>query len=251
MLLHGSPGTGKTTLASTIAQEVKTLLIDLPGEKGIKSIKGLDYSGNIDVFRPTSVQELDDLFWQMQTEDHPYGAVILESLSALQAMLIRFLLGNEEDKVRKIEKSPATMDQRKWGYVKEFITDTCVFWYGLASADVPSGKPIHVIFTSQSKVIEDDVTKEKVIYPDLSAGSRAISLATPDYIGYTYVEEEDTMDLTGDPKWKYLVRFGPHDNIATKLHENVDVSQKLPPVWGRKNRVTLPRFCKVLDIPLQ
>lgn len=256
LLLHGAQGHGKTTLALSIAEKKKTVVVDLPGEKGLKSIRKVPYSKNIKVVRPTEVGQLDDIFWDLQTDKGPMKgaeAVVLESASAYQKMVLRMLMGNPENRVRAIDKSVKMADQQTWGKVLEFMTDLCTFWFGLA--DITSPNPLHVIFTCQSKRIEDEDTGEVSVTLDVSAGSRGPLLSTPDYIGYCFIERGESEDLT-EEKWEYRVRFGPHDVIATKVHEDIEVSQALQKRKGvlggagQKKRLTIPRFCKMFEIPL-
>jgi hypothetical protein len=247
MLLHGRSGTGKSSFGSTIAQSCKTLYIDLPGEKGIKSIKNASYANNIMVERPQSVTEISQLFWDTQTGQVDCQAVMLESISALQKMYVRYLLGVSEDSVQEVTQNPKGLDMQGWGKVLSFMTDQIVFWYNLADSE--RDNPIHIIMTSQSKTVEDEDTGETEVSPDVSKGSRAIVEASPDYIGYCFVEEGESESLT-EEKWNFCVRFGPHDMIRTKVREDADSSKKLPYVLGRKSRPTVPKLAKRLGIPL-
>src|SRR3546814_7619067 len=56
-LLHGSQGSGKTFLGSTIAALGKTLLVDMRGERGSRSWLGTPWANNITVVRPKSRSE--------------------------------------------------------------------------------------------------------------------------------------------------------------------------------------------------
>lgn len=255
LLLHGPQGHGKTTLAASIAEKRKTVIVDLPGEKGLKSIKNVPYSKNIRVLRPTEIGQLDDIFWDLQTDSGKVKgaeAVILESASAYQKMVLRMIMGNPENKVRAIDKSVRMANQQEYGKALEFMTDLCTFWYGLA--DVTSPNPLHVIFTCQSKRVEDDETGEVDVTLDVTQGSRGPLLATPDYIGYCFIERGESEDLT-EERWEYRVRFGPHDVIATKIHEDIETNEKLTKQGGvlggfGKKRLTIPKFCKAFGIDL-
>ena len=106
-LILGAPGSGKSSLASTVATMGKTLFIDLPGEKGTQSFKNAPYAKNIDVVRPESVTALDDIFWSLDKGGHGYKAVIIDSLTALQKMTMRYLTGFSETAVREIKQGTA------------------------------------------------------------------------------------------------------------------------------------------------
>jgi hypothetical protein len=256
LLLHGAQGHGKTTTALSIAEVCKTVVIDLPGEKGLRSVKQVPYSKNIKVIRATSTDQLTEIFWDAQTANGPFkaaDAVVLESASSYAQMAIRKILDVPEDSVRPIGKSLKAMEIQHWGMLLGYMTDLATFWYGLA--DITSPNPLHVIFTCQSKRVEDEDTGEVRVTLDVSEGSRGPLLANPDYIGYCFVEKGLSQDVTKEA-WEYKVRFGPHDTIATKIHEDVAVNSKL--VSDRNGvlggfgprRLTIPKFCKMMKIPL-
>ena len=244
-LIHGAQGSGKTTLASTIAEMGPTLFIDLVGERGTRSFQGAPYAKNIKVARPTSITQLDDLYWWLAAGDHDFVAVVLDSLSAAQKMAMRFLLGHDETAVREIRQGVAPADMRTWGQVLDIMTDLSTFWFGLA--DGTRSQPMHVVFTSQTKGIEDD-DGETTLYPDVSKGSRSIALAAPDYVMFTQVEDDlDAMTDDG-PGRRYVVRFGAHAGIATKARLPANLRGKVPSVLGRKEPLSLAKLCKVLGV---
>lgn len=255
MLLHGAQGHAKTTTAASIAEKCKTVFIDLPGEKGIKSIRKVPYRKNIMVVRPKEVGEMDDLFWDLQTDSGKVKgaeAVVFESVSAYQKMVLRLIMGNPENKVRTVDKKVRMADQQEYGKALEFMTDLATFWYGLADATQPN--PLHVIMTSQSKLIEDEETGEMTVTLDVTKGARSPLLAAPDYIGYCFIERGHSEDITKEA-WEYRVRFGPHDVIATKVHESVEDNMKLTEMGGvlggyGKKRLTIPRFAKAFGVTL-
>lgn len=255
-LFHGPQGAGKTTLATSIAETCKTVVIDLPGEKGIKSIKKMPYSKNIKLLRPTSTDQLTEIFWDLQTDDGPVKgaeAVVLESASAYSQMCIRKILGIPEDTVRPIGQSVKGMQIQDWGTLLAYMTDLATFWYGLA--DGTTANPLHVIMTCQSKRVLDEDTGEWKVTLDLSEGSRGPVLSSPDYIGYCFIEPGESDDPEKEV-WEYKVRFGPHDTISTKVHEDVEVNEKLVSMggtlggFGSRKRLTIKKLAKAFNIPL-
>lgn len=248
VLIHGPQGSGKTTLASTIAQLGKTLFVDLSGEKGVRSFRGSSYAKNIEVVRPTSVTSLDDIFWELDKGNHDYKAVVIDSLTSVQKMTMRFLLGHSETAVREIKQGTAPADIRTWGQSLDVMVDTATFWFALADGNRP--KPMHVIMTAQTKIVEDEIGSVSTRTPDVQKGALSIVLASPDYILYT--EEEENMDAIGDdtvPATRHIVRFGGHPGYRTKARVPVDLRGKIPSVIGRgKSAPDLAALAKVLRV---
>jgi len=227
VLIHGLPGSGKTTLASSIAAQGKTLFVDLIGERGTMSFRGAPYEKNIDVVRPKSVVELTGIQRYLAKGDHDYTAVVLDSISAAQNSAMRFQLNYDEDTVTEIRKGRQTADQRTWGVVGEIMTDISLFWMALAESQ--RKKPIHVIFTSQTKM-KTGVDGEAKLYPDVSPKSLAAAMAAPDYVFYTDVVE-DLLD-DGSAAMKHVVRVLPDPNYAIKARIPEALQSKIPPVLG-------------------
>lgn len=245
-LIHGPQGSGKTTLASTIAAVGPTLFIDLVGEKGIRSFAGASYAKNIKIVRPDSVTALDDVFWALNKGDHPYKAVVLDSATSAQKMTMRYLLGHDETAVREIKQGTAPADMRTWGQALDVMTDMATFWFGLADADRP--QPMHVVMTAQTKINEDDFGNT-IRVPDVQKGALSLLLAAPDYVIYTDVEDNpDAMGDDSEPPVHHIVRFGSHPEYRTKARIPVPLRGKIPPVLGRKRPTSLVDLSRVLGI---
>lgn len=248
-LIHGPQGSGKTTLASTIGDAGKTLFVDFTGEKGIRSFQGAPYAKNITVARPDSITALDDLFWALDKGDHDFNAVVLDSLTSIQKMTMRFLLGHDETAVREIKQGTAPADIRTWGQALDIMIDTATFWFGLADGD--RKKPMHVVMTAQTKITEDENSGQTTRTPDVQKGALSIALAAPDYILYTDVEENmNYMDEEDDDEAPvhHIVRFGSHPGYRTKARLPHNLRGKVPPILGRKNPANLVNLSRVLGI---
>lgn len=244
-LIHGPQGSGKSSLASTIAGFGKTLYIDLAGEKGQRSFKNAPYAHNIVIIRPTSVAQLDDLFWELDAGKHDFKAVILDSLTALQRMAVRYVMKYSETTVREIKQGTAPADQRTWGEALNIMSDVAVFWYGLADGN--REKPMHVIMTAQTKVTENELTGTETRNPDVQPGALRITLAAPDYVLYTDLEP-DTESEDEDGSYRHIVRFGANPEYRTKARIPVNLRGKLPSILGRKSAPDLVRLSRILGI---
>ena len=245
-LIHGRAGSGKTSLSGTISEVGKTLFIDLTGERGTRSLEGSPYAANIVVIRPTTVTALDDIFWYLKAGNHDYEAVVIDSLTALQKMVLRFLLGHDETAVREIKQGTAPADMRTWGQSLDVMTDTATFWYALA--DSGAKRPMHVVMTAQTKVTED--AHGNIQHnPDVQKGALSITLASPDYVLYCGVEDNpDAMLDDALPAVTHIVRFGadPEYRIKARLPQNL--RGKIPAILGRKNPPNLTQLSRVLGI---
>lgn len=253
-LIHGPQGTGKSTLASTIARLGPTLYIDMLGEKGVRSFRGAPYAKNISIARPPSIKALDELFWELNAGEHKFKAVVLDSLTSAQKMTMRYLMGHDETAVREIEKNTAPADQRTWGQALDVMTDIATFWYGLADGDRGTdpdkpGHPMHVVMTAQTKMVEDPISGVTSRIPDVQKGAQSLTLATPDYIVYTDLEQNlDAMGDDSQSPYNHIVRFGANVEYRTKARLPFDKRGLIPPIIGRERTPDLSQLSRTLGI---
>lgn len=243
-LIHGPQGAGKSTLASTIAELGPTLYIDLPGEYGTRSFSGSPHEKNISVVRPDSVTAFDDIYWELSKGNHPFKAVVLDSMTALQKMTMRYMLGHSETAVREIEKNTAPADQRTWGQSLNVMTDTATFWYGLANSNRP--KPMHVVLVSQTKVTEDELGSTGTHVPDVQKGALPILMASCDYA--LYADFESDYNDEGEMVTKHVVRFGSSSTYRIKARVPIDLRGRIPSILGRTRPLSLVDLSRILKI---
>jgi hypothetical protein len=234
-LIYGNAGHGKSYLASTIAKLGKTLYVDLVGERGVRSFGGSSWAKNIDIARPKTIQTFDDLFYKLDSEEHPYNAVIIDSFTAAQKMAMRFALGQSETAVKEIKKGGPTAEFKTWGMTLDIMSDTAIYWCSLA--DGARKKPIHVIFTAQVKEVDNEFESVTERVPDVQKGAISQVLRPVDYVVYVDVEDSDEFDEVGSAKPRFIALFGPHKGYRTKARVPVDLHGKIPPVLGRILRI--------------
>jgi energy-coupling factor transporter ATP-binding protein EcfA2 len=233
-ILHGQQGSGKSTLAATIAQLGKTLYVDLLGEKGIRSFQGAPWAGNIVVVRPTSITQLTDIYDALARGEGGFKCVVVDSLTSVQKMAMRFMLGHSETAAREIQKGTAPADQRTWGQTLDIMTDFATFWFDLADATRPN--PLQVVLTSQTKLLEDEIAGEVTNRTlDVQKGALQITRASADYILYCEAEANTDAEPDDDGNFptRYLARFGYHPGYSTKARVPMTLRGKMPAVIGR------------------
>lgn len=246
-LIHGPQGAGKTTLASTVAELGKTLFIDFVGEKGTRSFEGASYAENITVARPNSITALDDLFYALDSGDHDFDCVVLDSLSAIQKMTMRYLQGHDETAVREIKQGAKPADFATWGRALDIMQDTATFWYGLADGN--RTKPMHVVMTAQTKIIEDEIAGTVTRVPDVQKGALSMVLASCDYV--VYADLEENLDAVSDPSqspMNHILRFGDHPDYRTKARVPRNLKKPIPPVLGRNKPTSLATLSRALNV---
>src|SRR5699024_9526656 len=108
--------------------------------------------------------------------DHDFNARVLDSLTSIQKMTMRFLLGHDETAVREIKQGTAPADIRTWGQALDIMIDTATFWFGLADGD--RKKPMHVVMTAQTKITEDENSGPTTRLPFITSSGSARTRAT-------------------------------------------------------------------------
>lgn len=139
------------------------------------------------------------------------------------------------------------MDIRTWGQSLDVMQDMATFWFGLA--DAQRDHPMHVVFTAQTKLIEDEETGSMRRVPDVQKGALSMMLAAPDYIVYCDVIEN--IDAIGDdtlPATHHVVRFGSNPGYRTKARVPHNLRGRIPTVLGRKRPTSLATLSTLLGV---
>jgi hypothetical protein len=246
-MIHGPQGAGKTRLLATLAELGPMLYVDLMGEKGTRSFKGAPFERNITIARPDSVTMLDDIYWKLAAGNHPFVGVGIDSITSVQKMAMRFMLGYSETAIKEIRQGTAPADIRTWGQTLDIMTDFSTFFYGLADGN--REHPMHVGMTAQTVMVDNEDTGERDRCPDVQKGARSIALAAPDYI--LYCETEANLEAIGDdtkPPVNHVVRFGAHPGYRTKGRLPYHLQGKFPPILGRGGPTSLATLSRVLGV---
>lgn len=258
-LIIGQPGSGKSFLASSVAELGPTAYIDLPGENGGIVFRGAAWAKNITTYQITSVTQMDDMLWYFAKEDHPFKCVVIDSVAAFQTLLSRYLLSRSESTLREIKRmTDAEVKKGQtfgyWDQVRDYTLEMGMFWWDLARPD--RKHPLHVVFTCQAvlneKFKKDSNGNETVVsaewIPQLQPKTAYSKfLALPSYVLHTF--QEPGMDTNGDPCMKHVVRAKRSEDMYAKIRLPYDMQDKVPAVLGRERPLTLGKFARTLKLP--
>jgi len=169
-LLYGKSGRFKTRTASTAPD---CLVIDV-NEEGTDSVRA-DYDPH--VFPVKYWQEINDVYWYLQSGDHNYKTVVVDGLTGLQELCMKFVLGDEA--ARDASRDPDMPSRPVWGKVGELMRTQIMNFRNL---------PMHVIFTAlerKTQVGEDDEDDVEIfISPAVSPSVAGTAERAVGLIGY-------------------------------------------------------------------
>lgn len=167
--VYGRPGKGKTRLMATLP---KVLLIDV-NDRGTKSTKkDLDP----DVFQVEYWAELNDVYWFLKMGDHEYESVVLDTVTAMQNLALKFVMGDEAS--RDASRDPDMPSRAIWGKTNELVKTQIINFRNL---------PMNFGVTAHERardVGEDEEDTQIVISPELSPGAMKTLEGAVDIIGH-------------------------------------------------------------------
>lgn len=262
-VIHGPTGSGKTTLAATIAGVGgRTLFLDLPGEKGSRSLQGSPYADVIDVVSPTTLKDLDTIFYALMAgpsryprgwSTTPYRAVVIDSISAVARLVNRHLLIGDETATQEIAKDSVVQASfTTWGKSAAKLTGLVDNFTSLASI-VDRQYPLHVVIIAQTKMRDDEISGRTTRSPDIQPAALGPLMASCDYAVYCDTEPVaiDTM-AEDDPlasAVRHIVRFGKGEaDYATKGRIPQHLWGRIPPILGRNGQLSLTALSRLLQI---
>lgn len=214
LLLYGPPGSGKTTYG---ASGPKTLLV--AAERGTMSIR----KSNVSRFVMDKWSDIEDVYYSLATEDHPYETVTLDTVTALQEHAA-VAMGLLQDLMEN------TDPRRTYGKIGAAVRNKIVQFGTL---------PMNVVFTAQVKYREETEgpdAGEYPLVPDITPSIYKTLTAVPDVIGRTFIRDTGTQHEWG-------IRFGPDYRSFTKQRD-LDLPDELMIPKANKDQV-MPMILKL------
>jgi hypothetical protein len=177
ILVYADSGTGKTTLAGS-ASEVEdmypVLVVDIEG--GTESLRHT--YPNVDVVRVRTWNEMQLLYDTLQSGDHPYKTVVLDSLTEIQKFSMYQIM---EDLIKSNpDRDPDIPSMREWG---KNIEQLRRFVRAFRDLDM------HTIFTALVRVDKNPRTGLETRKPMLSGKLADEVAAFLDIVVYYYTKE--------------------------------------------------------------
>lgn len=200
MLVYGSPGVGKTTLAASAQDSpfgADVLFIDVEG--GVRSIADRD---DITVFRPDSFDDIKEVYLELKNGSLPYKTVVVDSIGETQALGLRTIM--------RTAKNPEFPQLQDYGKSNEQIGRLIRSLRGLAQAT-----GINVIITALAVESKDENTGAILTRPALTPKALELAAGAVDMMGY----------LTQDRDGKRILKFQPHPAYMAKLRQPISGAQ--------------------------
>lgn len=190
-LVYGDSGTGKTPFCGMAPNAVF-----LSTEKGTISAKR--FGSKAKLIRATSWEKLEAAIDYLEGNPDGFDWVILDSLTKMQVLLMRFLLRNnvEEGKKNADIDVPQIQDHQKWQNMFKRFVDR------LIDLDV------NTIFIATS-MHKEDAEGEDLVLPDVQGKDYAIAQYVCAQMDGVYCLKVTSDKNTGEPVWNLLTKTKP------------------------------------------
>lgn len=185
VVVYGRPKVGKTRFC---ASAPNPLIVDCD-EKGTDSTRD-DTDPN--VARITTWSELNDIYWYLQSGDHPFDTVGIDTISGLQTLCMNFVLGDEAS--RDASRDPDMPTRQAYGKVSQLMRTQITNFRNLE---------MNVIFTAHTRTRstgEDEEDESVITGPNLSPAIYTHLLGAVGLIGYMMKREVFVKKTVGGEK---------------------------------------------------
>jgi len=152
-LVYGEPGAGKTYLACT-APKPLVLMTEYDVSKATMLRVQRDLGTEISVWPVTSLADLEEAFDFLQSPDHGFETVVLDSLTDLNRRLINAVV--EGAVAKRPSHDPDVPEQGDWFRVSEKLRYIVRMFRDL---------PMHVVMTSLVLDIRQEMLKVPLVQP--------------------------------------------------------------------------------------
>jgi hypothetical protein len=215
-VLYGRSGTGKTTLAASFPKPALLLDFKDEGTDSVSDVKDLY------VKKIGEVDDLEDLYWYVKKNPKKYKTIILDTMTALQSMVVIDVAGEaKKDKAGEW----GSMRKQDWGDVaramRKYITNF---------RDLAIQHGLNIVFIAQDRTFnageenDEDAQLAPEVGPALSPSTRshlnaAVSAICNTFLKVKYVTKEVNGKKKERRRIVYCLRLGPNPVYDTKIRK--------------------------------
>ena len=214
----GSPGATKTSLAASLCDHPhgkKVLIIDAEGGSSVVANFGKDVEF-VNLVRKADASNVDpweyliDFYVELLEQDHEYKTVILDNVSEMNRLCIKYCQKTSED---KSEKDPDAPTMRVFLKANNKMNDMIRAFRNLAGA-----KNVNVVFLSWIDREKDDLTGRITHEVDLGKSLQKRVPGMVDVVGLLYKNDQGIPILQLDSDMSHpAVKFRRRKSVSWSI----------------------------------
>lgn len=227
MCIYARPKVGKTRFCATAPN---VLIIDVD-EQGTDSVRDdLDPR----TIRITTWTEINDIYWYLQSGEHDFESVAIDTVSGLQTLCMNYVLGDEA--ARDASKDPDQPSQRIYQKVSQLMKIQITNFRNL---------DMNVIFTAHTRTKstgEDDEDVVTMTGPNTSPAIQSHLLGAVGLIGYMTKREVIVKNAKTQKKRRVArtrLLIGPSERFETGVRYSA---------LKDMDHIDSPNFQDILDL---
>jgi hypothetical protein len=207
-VVYGLQGTGKTTFASTMPTPLLLLDMNDKGTDSISDVKG------VDVARVENADQVDAMYWELAEERTKYKSVVLDTVTALQQMVIEAITGKDDP------LDFGSLTKRQFGQVAARMKKIIIDYRDL---------DMEVMFLAQQRFfnIEEEADDDNdmaeigpAMMPSIAlALNSAVNVIAQTYIRRKVETQKKDNKIRRKERFEYCLRVGPHAIVRTKIRK--------------------------------
>jgi hypothetical protein len=222
-IVYGRSSAGKTHLLGTAQEIGRTLVVDF--DRGASTLRGVS---NVDIVRPNSWAEIQDVYRLIRETKHGYAVVALDSLTECMK---KHSTGHVMGELNPVDDSyvdlarAVTANRNEWGRVREQMQKLIRAFRDLAY--LRNGRAVIVIMTALERYSRDESTFSPHLMGSLSLECGALVDAV-----LRLSRQESQPDEHGHRATRRYLLTDEHTDMAGRLYMAKNRGNRLPKgIW--------------------